>query len=119
MRPLRQQLLIWLLGGMLASTLLAGAVLYLQVHEEANELFDYQLKQMAVSLPAQLTLPTPPPWGPDPEEDQDIVVQVWDRNGQQLYASNRNLALPRYPPTGFHTVTTRDERWRVYAVARH
>lgn len=45
MRPLRQQLLIWLLGGMLMSTLLAGSVLYIQVHEEANELFDYQLKQ--------------------------------------------------------------------------
>lgn len=119
MRPLRQQLLIWLLGGMLVSSLLAGAVLYLQVHEEANELFDYQLKQMAASLPAQLTLPAPPIWGPDPEEDQDIVMQVWDRNGQPLYASNRALALPRYLPNGFHTVTTRDERWRVYAVTRH
>lgn len=119
MRPLRQQLLIWLLGGMLVSSLLAGAVLYLQVHEEANELFDYQLKQMAASLPAQLTLPAPPLWGPDPEEDQDIVMQVWDRNGQPLYASNRALALPRYLPNGFHTVTTRDEQWRVYAVTRH
>lgn len=119
MRPLRQQLLIWLLGGMLVSSLLAGAVLYVQVHEEANELFDYQLKQMATSLPAQLTLPTPPLWGPDPEEDQDIVMQVWDRNGQPLYASNRALALPRYLPNGFHTVTTRDEQWRVYAITRH
>jgi len=119
MRPLRQQLLIWLLGGMLVSTLLAGAVLYLQVHEEANELFDYQLKQMADSLPAQLTLPAPPLWGPDPEEDQDIVMQVWDRNGQPLYASNRALALPRYLPNGFHTVATKNERWRVYAVMRH
>ncbi len=119
MRPLRQQLLIWLLGGMLVSTLLAGALLYLQVHEEANELFDYQLKQMAASLPAQLTLPTPPIWGPDPEEDQDIVMQVWDRNGRPLYASNRALALPRYLPNGFHTVVTKNERWRVYAVMRH
>ncbi|MHB1176452.1 MAG: ATP-binding protein [Sulfuriferula sp.] len=119
MRPLRQQLLIWLLGGMLVSSLLAGVALYVQVHEEANELFDYQLKQMAASLPAQLTLPAPPIWGPDPEEDQDIVMQVWDRNGQPLYASNRALALPRYLPNGFHTVTTRDEQWRVYAVTRH
>lgn len=119
MRPLRQQLLIWLLGGMLVSTLLAGVVLYLQVEEEANELFDYQLKQIAVTLPADLAVATQPVWAPDPEEDQDIVVQVWDRAGQPLYASSRSLALPRYLPTGFHTVSTRDEHWRVYAIARH
>ncbi|MHB1332808.1 MAG: ATP-binding protein [Sulfuriferula sp.] len=119
MRPLRQQLLIWLLGGMLVSTLLAGGVLYAQVHEEASELFDYQLKQMAISLPAQLTLPIAPVWAPDPEENQDIVVQMWDRAGQPLYASNRDRVLPHYAPDGFHTVTTHDERWRVYAITRH
>ncbi|MHB8354010.1 MAG: ATP-binding protein [Burkholderiales bacterium] len=119
MRPLRQQLLIWLLGGLLVSTLLAGAVLYIQVHEEANELFDYQLKQMATSLPAQLALPMPHLGGAYPEEDQDIIVQVWHRTGQPLYASNRNLILPRYLATGFHTVTVRDEQWRVYTIARN
>jgi two-component system OmpR family sensor kinase len=119
MRPLREQLLIWLLGGMLVSTLLAGAVLYLQVHAEADELFDYQLKQMAATLPAQLTLPAPPLWGPDPDEDQDIVMQVWDRNGQPLYVSNRALALPQAQSSGFHTVTAKDERWRVYTAMRH
>lgn len=119
MRPLRQQLLIWLLGGMLVSTLLAGVVLYMQVQEEANELFDYQLKQIAVSLPAQLALSTPPLWAPDPEEDQDIVVQVWSRSGAALYASNPGHTLPRYQASGFHAVTVRHERWRVYGMARH
>ena len=118
-RPLRQQLLIWLLGGVLMSTLLAGGVLYLQVHEEANELFDYQLKQMAVSLPAQLVLPTPPLWGPDPEEDQDIVVQAWDGSGALLYRSSADFFLPRVTTAGFHTVMLKDDTWRVFSMTRH
>jgi two-component system OmpR family sensor kinase len=117
-RPLRQQLLLWLLGGVLMSTLLAGGVLYLQVHEEANELFDYQLKQMAVSLPAQLVLPTPPVWGPDPEEDQDIVVQAWDDKGALVYRSSPEHSLPRSATPGLQSVVYQGETWRVYGMAR-
>ena len=118
-RPLRQQLLIWLLGGMLASTLVAGGVLYLQVYEEASELFDYQLRQMAVSLPAQLVLPTSPVWGPDPEEDQDIVVQAWAGSGALLYRSSTDFVLPRAARAGFHTVTLKGDTWRVFGMVRH
>lgn len=119
MRPLRQQLLIWLLGWMLMSTLLAGSVLYIQVHEEANELFDYQLKQMATTLPADLNLPAQPLWGPDPEEDQDILVQVWDNAGRAIYQSSAEVALPHFLSAGFHTISLHDKLWRVYAVVRH
>lgn len=119
MRPLRQQLLIWLLGGMLMSTLLTGAMLYVQVNEEANELFDYQLKQMATTLPADLTMPAQPLWGPDPKENEDIVVQVWDGAGQTIYQSSAGVALPHFLSAGFHTISLHDKLWRAYVVARH
>lgn len=118
-RPLRQQLLIWLLGGMLLSTLLAGAVLYLQVHEEASELFDYQLRQIAASLPAQQVLPLAPVWAPDPEEDQDIVVQAWDDSGALAYRSSTEHSLPRAATAGFHNLKLAGASWRVFGMVRH
>lgn len=118
MRSLRQQLLIWLLGGMLTSTLLAGVVLYIQVHKEANELFDLHLKQMAATLPSNLSMPARPLWGPNPEEDQDIAVQIWDGAGQILYQSSAVAALPRFSSAGFHTATLHGQSWRAYALIR-
>lgn len=117
MRSLRQQLLIWLLGGMLTSTLLAGVVLYIQVHKEANELFDLHLKQMAATLPSNLPMPARPLWGPNPEEDQDIAVQIWDGAGQIIYRSSA-AALPRLSSAGFHTATLHGQSWRTYALVR-
>ena len=51
MRTIRRQLLLWLLGGVLACTLAAGLATYLKVREETSELFDYQLREIAASLP--------------------------------------------------------------------
>lgn len=118
MKTIRLQLLIWLLGGMLACTLVAGVAMYAKVREEANELFDYQLKQVAGLLPAQGALQAQPAGAAeDPEED--IVVQVWGRDGTMIYVSHPALALPRYPENGFKTVSAHDDRWRVYGEARH
>ncbi|MGH9933451.1 MAG: ATP-binding protein [Pyrinomonadaceae bacterium] len=117
MRTIRQQLLMWLLGGMLASTLVAGAAMYVKLREEANELFDNQLKQVAGSLPTHV-IPQLQPLGDEDSED-DIVVEVWDRSGVMIYVSRPALTLPRYPGSGFKTVSARDDRWRVYGEDRH
>ena len=76
MRTIRRQLLLWLLGGVLACTVLAGLAMYFKVREEASELFDYQLQEIAASLPAHISAARDEPGEHDPE--QDIVVQVWD-----------------------------------------
>ncbi len=54
MRTIRQRLLLWLLGGTLVCSAFAGGALYLRVEDEANELFDAQLKQAADSSPAAI-----------------------------------------------------------------
>jgi two-component system OmpR family sensor kinase len=117
MMTIRRKLLIGLLGGTLGCTLIAGIVMYLHVQDEANELFDYQLKQVAGSLPAQLSSHEKMPGTEDSEED--IVIQAWDRSGNLLYTSQPALSLPRSPEAGFRTVSALHDRWRVYGEMRH
>ena len=57
---------------------------YMRARDEANALFDYQLQQMAASLTGVPFAGSPP--GTSPAADA-LVVQVWDRNGVQVYLS--------------------------------
>jgi len=115
-KSIKLQLLVWLLGGMLASTILAGSALYLQVQEEANELFDNHLQQVAQSFPGELA--TQPAAAEDEDIAEDILVQVWDRAGTMTYATRHVTALPRAKRAGFETTAVQDEQWRVYAMTR-
>lgn len=117
MKTIRQQLLLWLLGGMLACTLVAGLATYLKVSEEASELFDYQLSEIGASLPPGFSAAQREPGERDPE--QDIVVQVWDSAGARVYASHPGIALPRLAQDGFRTVRLGETEWRVFGQTRH
>ena len=115
MRSIRRQLLFWLLSGLALAVAAAGLRIYTQTLDEANELFDYHLKQTAASLPIESfgALPPSRPDGPDVEEG--LVLQIWDRNGLQLYFSHPGSKLPQRAELGFSTVETPYGNWRVYS----
>ncbi|MGO4478205.1 ATP-binding protein [Massilia sp. 2TAF26] len=116
MRTIRSQLLLGLVGGTLACTVLAGGAIYFKVLEESNELFDYQLRQMATTLPTtQAASPARRQHG-DPEEE--VVIQVWDRNGRLKYISTAEHGLPAAARPGYSTLAGGDDRWRVYLAER-
>ncbi|MFA5170272.1 MAG: ATP-binding protein [Sulfuriferula sp.] len=116
MNSIRQRLLLWLIVGMLISTGIAGLSMYWLAQDEANELFDYQIRQIALSLPAHSQLPTVVAGDEDPEEDN--VIQVWDAQGKPLFVSYPSRALPRYVLSGLHTVNYRQQPWRLYNTQR-
>lgn len=116
MRTIRSQLLLGLLGGTLACTLLAGGAIYFKVLEESNELFDYQLRQVATTLPvSQAVMPARRQRG-DPEED--VVIQVWDRAGRLKYVSAAAQVLPAAAGPGYATLKSGGDAWRVYLAER-
>lgn len=116
MRTMRSQLLLGLLSGTLACTLVAGGAIYFKVLEESNELFDYQLRQMATTLPTtQAGSPARREHG-DPEEE--VVIQVWDRYGRLGYISSTAHVLPAAARPGYATLTGNDDTWRVYLAER-
>src|SRR5580704_4960724 len=84
MRSIRRQLLFWLLAIVLLGVGIAGWLIYRQALAEANELFDYQLQEIAEALPSE---PFSQVLGSRDTGDEGIVLQIWNRNGALMYYS--------------------------------
>jgi len=109
---IRRQLLVALLLALLATGIGASGATWFAVRKAANDLFDYHLEQMALSL-ADQTLATPAqaavPLG------QDYVVQVWDATGVLVYISRTGAPLPLLRG-GFGSVSLEGNEWRVFTL---
>jgi len=115
MTSIRRGLLSWLAVGLGGAILLAGVALYYQARGEANELFDYQMKQIAASLPRQAFALVDPGADSGPELDDDIMIQIWDNTGVVLYHSHGQASLPLQAELGFTNVRQSNGVWRVYS----
>ena len=111
MRSIRRQLLFWLLALVLLGVGIAGWLIYRQALAEANELFDYQLQQIAAALPSE---PFSQVLGSRDTGDEGIVLQIWNRNGVLMYYSHPRAPLAPRAELGFSTERTERGDWRVY-----
>jgi two-component system, OmpR family, sensor kinase len=109
---IRRQLLLWLLALVVAGLSLAGWLIYRQALVEANELFDYQLQEIAAALPSE---PFSQVLGAPTEGDEGIVIQIWNRNGGLMYFSHPRAPLEPRAELGFKTEHTGRGDWRVYS----
>ncbi|NGZ84802.1 ATP-binding protein [Duganella aceris] len=116
MKSIRARLLIGLLSGTLLCTLVATFMLYRLADHEADEQSDLRLLQVAWALPLQMSDAVRIPVEPD--FDDVVLAQVWNRDGARIYVSEPSHALPRQEATGYRTIAARGERWRVYAEVR-
>jgi two-component system OmpR family sensor kinase len=108
---IRRHLLLWLCAALLTATAIASIAVYRQAWSEANTLFDYQLQQIAHAFPNEGLNAVPTPRVGDARSI--TVIQIWDRNGIQLYLSDP-FSPPLSADTGFSTVATPQGAWRVY-----
>ncbi|MBN3760373.1 ATP-binding protein [Burkholderia sp. Ac-20365] len=111
MRSIRRQLLFWLLAIVLLGVGIAGWLIYRQALAEANELFDYQLQEIAAALPAE---PFSQVLSSRDTGDEGIVLQIWNRNGVLMYYSHPRAPLAPRAELGFSTERTERGDWRVY-----
>ena len=114
---LRARLLWLLLAAVLAGTLTQGLFAYRTALAEADEIFDYHMQQMALSLRGGL------PFGAgglgSPEADgasDEFVVQIWSADGLRIYQSGPRAGLPQRAVLGFSEVQARGTRYRVLSV---
>ncbi|MDD2541322.1 MAG: ATP-binding protein [Desulfuromonadaceae bacterium] len=114
MSSISKRLLVLLLSALTVAALLAGVSTYLKAHQEVNELFDYQLLQMAYSLRDQKSFEHRPTSVSEYEKEDDVTIQVWDMSGALLYVSLHDDPLPRANLSGLQTVTFRNSEWRVF-----
>lgn len=118
MMSIRKNLLIWLLTGFVFAGLFTGIATYFKTHEEVGEMLDYELRQIAYSMqysssfmPDQLEK-----IGDANRDDNDFVVQVWNKNGKLLYSSRPSARLPQAPTQGFSTITSAEVDWRAFTL---
>lgn len=113
MNSIRRQLIFGLLAVVALAVFLGAAVVYRQARAELDQLFDYQLKQMALSLGDQSFDAA---LEGSAREDFDFVIQVWSPDGVRLYFSRPHTALPNRARLGYETMDTREGPWRVFSL---
>jgi two-component system OmpR family sensor kinase len=118
MRSIRRWLLGWLIFGMAAASAVAAFGIFQTARQEAGELFDYELRTIAVSLPSNLN------GAGDGEHrhpdlgglaDDRVVIEIWDRGGEQIYHSMEAPVFERLPE-GFSMVERGGSQWRTFGV---
>ena len=114
MNSIRRHLLLALLGTLGAAMLLAGWATYRTALDEAGELFDYHLEQIALSLRDQRFEGGAQALASD--ERLDYVIRVWDQNGLTVFYSRPHYTLPELTRLGYSTTETDEEAWRLYAI---
>jgi signal transduction histidine kinase len=112
---IRARLLIALLAAVAVLSVLAGMLTYRRVLAETSTLFDYQLRQMALSLRSQIPMAPRLELPPD-QADADFVIQIWDSYGTRVYFSRPGLPLINATALGYADVRVGGQRWRTYGL---
>jgi two-component system, OmpR family, sensor kinase len=113
---IRVRLLVSLLGLLALTALAMGAGTYRNVLAESEELFDYQLQQMALSLRDQGEIAAAQA-DSFADTQLDFVVQIWSVDGRTIYQSRPHSSLPARALLGLATVNVQGHAWRTYSVA--
>ena len=116
LRSVRARLLVWILATLALGALWMGVGAYRNVLHETEALFDYQLRQMALSLRDQGEI-APAQASAFADADFDFVVQIWSVDGRAIYASRKHDELPARAVLGFADVAVRGKTWRSFSVA--
>lgn len=113
MTSIRTRLLVTLLAAVLAIAAIGAVVTYRNVLGETEALFDYQLRQMALSLRNQGFI-SPGDAAALADDQLDFVVQIWALDGSQIYLSRPNLVLPTQGVLGYSDVQVNGSTWRLF-----
>ena len=108
---LRRRLLLFLCAAVIAAALLQGWTSYRTALAEADQIFDHQMHQVALSLGGGLgggVLHT--------EDDLELLVQAWSEQGLQVFQSAGRARLPARAVLGFSNVVSEGHEYRVLSV---
>jgi two-component system OmpR family sensor kinase len=120
MTSIRRWLLGWLIFGFMAASGVAAYAIFRTAHEEANELFDYELRAVALSVPPTILGAGELAHGPAESQeisDDRIAIEVWNEKGVGVYRSPEAPDIGRLTE-GFRTIERGEKDWRVYGL-RH
>ncbi len=111
---LRGRLLWFVLVAILLAAILQAATAYRSALQQADAMFDDHLQQVARSLRSSIPLGSLPAEG-EADADFDLYVQIWSKDGTQLFRSTHSTLPPR-AVLGFSDVQANGNRYRVYSL---
>jgi two-component system OmpR family sensor kinase len=100
-----------LLGGFAAA-----AVVFYQARAQSTEFFDYQLRQLALTLRDRDYTVRELAQALRGQQDLDFVIQVWGPDGRLLYGSHPQIDVPAPAGPGFSDAVTPTGRWRIFSI---
>lgn len=113
MTSIRRQLLLWQIGALLLTGLLASVVTYSLAWSAFNRVRDYGLEQIAYSVVRH---------GVEDADEKDagsdrgqFVSQIWLEDGSLFYSSLNDVGPPMQTP-GWHILTWEGTQWRVFSL---
>ena len=115
MSSLRARLLALLLAMLAAAAAVIGVATYRNVLGQTEALFDYQLRQMALSLRDQGEI-APDQARAFADRELDFVIQIWSADGRAIYASRPHEQLPSRALLGLADITVDGRAWRTFSV---
>ena len=117
MKSIRRNLLFALLAALCAAMLVGAWATYRAARDEAGELFDYHLKQIALSLRDQHFQGSAETLAGD--ERLDYLIRVWNESGLTVFYSQPHDEMPELTRLGYSTTGTAEGTWRLYAIQYH
>ena len=112
MRSVRRTLVVTLLAAVASVTVVVAFLVYRLARNEIDAIFDYNLRQIALTLRDRVPSGDAQLVGPG---GYDFVIQIWTRDGLRLYLSRPDSDLPAIAELGYSTVRTGTGSWRVYS----
>jgi len=113
---LRGRLLWFLLAAITMAAVAQAMIAYSSALNDADQIFDYHMQQMAMSLRSRAPMASTTGPGVVEEGNDDMVVQVWTPDGIQVFRSMSRAELPQRAVLGFSNVRVNGTTYRVFSV---
>lgn len=117
---LRGRLLWFLLAAITIAALAQASIAYRTALHDADQIFDYHMQQMALSLRSGTPLSNSEVQARAEADsgsgNDDMVVQMWSPDGVQMFHSVSRARLPQRAVLGFSNVRSNGTVYRVFSI---
>jgi signal transduction histidine kinase len=112
---IRRRLLLWQIGALLVTGLLASMITYSLAWDGFNKLRDYGLEQIAYSIVRHGVVSEDDQQEIDPADRGQFVSQIWNADGSLAFSSIDVAGPPPQVP-GLHTLKWQGDEWHIYTL---
>jgi two-component system OmpR family sensor kinase len=115
---LRGRLLWFLLAAITFAAIAQASIAYRTALNDADQIFDYHMQQMALSLRSSAPLSNMEARedAAAEAENNELMVQVWTPDGVQVFRTVSRARLPQRAVLGFSNVQANGTTYRIFSV---